>query len=315
MKAWILPLLAVVAGTAVGATTSLLKYQKPDLILAGHQAVANKPPLPVADAKPRAYLPSPTSYDFGVMARNDEKSHTFHVQNIGNGPLTLKVVDTTCKCTVGTLARDEIMAGETADVTLTWQALSYDREFRQSATIETSDQGQREIVFSVFGQVIQLARPVPPSMAYQRLSRSEPRQFDVKVYGYRDDDLKIIDHQFANTDLAKFFTVKTEPLPPAEWDDPEAKSGIRVTVDIQSGLPLGVVRQMLELHTNKSDIAPLTIGIDMTIVSDISVLGGANFNDDWWSSCWGGRTVSVFRSAYSSSFLISRAFWPIPLPS
>ena len=36
---------------------------------------------------------------------------------------------------------------------------------------------------------------------------------------------------------------------------------------------------MLELHTNKLDIAPLTIGIDMTIVSDISVLGGAYFNE------------------------------------
>lgn len=285
MKAWILPLLAILlaiaTGTTIGTTTSILKYQEPVLVLAGHVAKTEGDlPEPVAYASPKVFILTPTNYDFGIMARNDEKSHTFKIKNIGTGELTLKVINTTCKCTVGTLGQDAIPEGEEVDVTLTWQALSYDREFYQSATIETNDQTHREIIFTIEGQVIQLALPYPPSVTFSRLSRSEPRQFEVKIYGYRDEDLRIDGHQFSDLSTKDFFDVQTEPLPRDEWEDPQAISGIRVTVSIKPGLPLGVVQQVIGMFTNKRDIAPLEIAIDMTIVSDISVLGGRNFNDE-----------------------------------
>lgn len=277
---WLIPILAIVAGTAIGASTALSKYQEPELRLAGHEVTADEKPPAVKDAKPRVYLPTPNTFDFGVMARNEQQSHTFKVQNIGSGPLTLKVLDTTCKCTVGKLGNDTINAGETADVTLTWEAKSYDREFRQSATIETNDQAQREIVFSIFGQVLQLAMPDLPLVKFSRVLRSEPLSFQTTVYGYRDKDLVITGHEFSNEEIADFFSVRTEPLLEGEWEDPQAKSAIRVRVDIKPGLPMGVVRQIIALQTNKPDIAPMDVAVDMTVVSDISVLGDRRFNDE-----------------------------------
>ena len=281
MRALILPILAVAAGLGVGATTSMRKFQAPEILLAGHTATAAEQPVKIKDAKPRAYYePGSESYDFGVMARDEEGSHTFHVKNIGAGPLTLKVLDTTCKCTVGELEQDEIAPGETANVTLTWSPTSYDREFRQSARIETSDQASREIVFSVTGQVIQLAIPDTPAVKLSRLSRSESKEFDFNVYGYRDEDLQIVSHQFSSSETAEFFSVETEPLPPEQWLDSQAKSAIHVKVAVKPGLPLGVVKQLLSLKTNKPDIAALDVAIDMTVVSDISVLRRSNFNDE-----------------------------------
>ncbi len=250
------------------------------MTLAGHETTANAPVAPVKDAKPRVSVMSPIEHDFGVMARNEQQSHTFRIKNIGSGPLTLKVLDTTCKCTVGSLEKDTIGTGEIADVTLTWEAKSYDREFRQSATIETNDQNQREIIFSVKGQVLQLAMPDLPRVKFSRISRSEPQSFTTNVYGYRDTDMVITDHAFSNESLGDFFSIETEPLPQEEWRDPNAKSAIKVKVNIKPGLPLGTVGQVIKLITNKPDIPPMDVVVNISIVSDISIIGGAQFDDE-----------------------------------
>ena len=221
----------------------------------------------------RAILPNGEEYDFGMMARGEKKSHSFQVRNIGNGPLTLKVVNTTCKCTVGELGTDTIASGATEEVTLTWEAKSYDREFRQSATIETNDRAAREIILSVYGKVVQLAMPEVPLVQFNRISRSEPKSFSTPIYGYRDEDFLIIHHDFFDEETADFFDVNIEPLPKDQWTDPEAKSGLLCKIDIKPGLPVGEVNQGIKLHTNKEDIPPMEIGVEINVVSDISVIG------------------------------------------
>ena len=279
---WLIPVVAVVLGSFLGAASARSKYQEPILELAQHEALADSSKTAtLEDAKPIVHLPAPTTYEFGVMARGERDSHNFKVQNLGTGPLTLKVLDTTCKCTVGEIGKDSVAPGETVDVTLEWEAKSYAREFRQSATIETNDQGKyREIIFSVAGQVLQLAMPDTPLMKFSRVSRSEPQSFSTKVYGYRDRDLVITGHTFSDSELAPFFDITSKPLPKDEWEDKEAKSGIRVTVNIKPGLPLGRNRQIIALETNKADIASMDVAVEMTVVSDISVLGRASRFDD-----------------------------------
>lgn len=282
--AWFVPIIAVVAGGFVGSTTATAKFKEPKLELAQHESVADPTKAAVfsADADPIVYLPIPNTYEFGVMAREEERSHSFKVQNIGGGPLTLKVLDTTCKCTVGELEDETVSPGETVDVTLTWVAKSYDREFRQSATIETNDPGKyREIIFSVAGKVSQLALPDVPIMKFQRVSRTEPQSFVTNVYAYRDRDFVVTGHDFSKPEIAEFFDVKTEPLPKEEWEDSEAKSAIKVTFDIKPGLPLGRNQQIIALETNKEDIPPMDVAVELIVISDISVLGKlSEFKDE-----------------------------------
>ena len=296
---WLFPVLALLAGTAVGAVASVLKFERPEMRLPGNETTqvsdldttndsdaidhtghdhamatdTTGSDAVIKDALPRVFLPGDTEYDFGVMARNEKQSHSFKVKNIGPGPLTLTVLDTTCKCTVGSLEKDSIASGEEVDVTLTWETLSYDREFRQSATIETNDGPNREIVFSVYGKVVQLATPDLPEMQFSRVSRSEAKTYSTVVYGYRDDDLLIVNHEFSDPKLAEFFDVSYKPLPKEEWDDSRATSAVRCTVDIKPGLPIGEVKQGIRLRTNKKDIPPLAISVQMHIVSDISIIG------------------------------------------
>lgn len=299
---WLIPIAALAAGGLVGTTTARAKYKEPTLELAQHEATAD--PTKVAeftpDGEPIVHLPIPSTYEFGVMARGEERSHSFKVQNIGGGPLTLTVLDTTCKCTVGDIGNDTVKPGETADVTLTWVAKSYDREFRQSATIETNDPGKyREIIFSIEGKVAQLALPDTPIMKFQRVSRTEPQSFVTKVYGYRDRDLIIAGHSFAKPEIAEFFDIKTEPLPKEEWEDSEAKSAIQVTFDIKPGLPLGRNQQIISLETNKADIPPMEVSVELIVISDISVMGKlTEFNDETNMAKFGVVDSSRAREMY-----------------
>jgi len=300
---WLIPVLALLVGSAVGAVSAVVKFEKPEMHLPGHEktqitdlvdtnndatdhsghthAIADdsasgsstSKDTVIKDASPRVFLPGDAEYDFGMMARNEKQSHSFKVKNIGPGALTLKVLDTTCKCTVGSLEKDSIASGEEVDVTLTWEALSYDREFRQSATIETNDRSTREIVFSVFGKVVQLAMPDLPSMQFSRVSRSEAKSYSTIVYGYRDDDLLIVNHEFSKPDLSEFFEVSYKPIPKEEWEDSRATSAVRCNIDIKPGLPIGQVSQGIRLRSNKQDIPPLAISVDLHIVSDISIVG------------------------------------------
>ena len=308
---WLLPLLAILGGTVAGGAAAIANYQSPEMSLAGH--VGSSPKLTdgtagtdaaatddteasggladfvaisdgeaestrsqraptFKDGKPRVYLPAGDEHDFGAMARNEERSHSFKVQNIGQGPLTLNVVDTTCKCTVGSLEKKEIASGETVDVTLTWEAKSYSREFRQSARVETNDQQIREIVFSVYGKVIMLAAPDTPSTQV-RIRKSEGESFSTKIYGYRDDDLLVTSHEFLREDLASFFDIRYKPIPEEQWEDPAATSCVLCEVDVKPGLPLGQVTQGIKFHTNKSDIPPIAISVDLQVISDISIFG------------------------------------------
>ena len=257
--------------------------------LPGHEVGNNvgKLAAPLDALKARAVLPDGSEYDFGMMARGEKKSHAFQIRNIGSGPLTLKVLNTTCKCTVGELEQDSIASGETVNVTLTWEAKSYDREFRQSATIETNDVSTREIVLSVFGKVVQLAMPDVPMVQFNRVSRSEPKSFSTPIYAYRDTDLLVTSHEFFDPEIAEFFDVKVEPLPKEDWADLEATSGLLCTIDVKPGLPIGEVKQGIKLHTNKKDIPPMELTIEMNVVSDISVIG-PNFRSNKNLLIWGG---------------------------
>lgn len=273
-RIWLVPVLAILAGTGVGAASAITRYEAPEMILPGHHAgVGSQNAVAITDATPRAVIVDGNEFDFGVMARGEKKSHSFQVRNIGNGDLTLSVVNTTCKCTVGSLERDTIPSGETVDITLTWEAKSYAREFRQSATIETNDRSTREIILSVHGKVVQLAMPETPMVQFNRVSRSESLTFETPIYGFRDEDLQITGHEFFDNSVADFFDVQIEPLSKDKWNEPNATSALNCKVEIKPGLPVGEVRQGIRLHTNKPDIPSMEISIEMNVVSDISVVG------------------------------------------
>ena len=64
---------------------------------------------------PKIYF-AETSFDFGDITQGERVEHVFVLENIGNEPLILTDVRTTCGCTAPEWPREPIIPGEKADL-------------------------------------------------------------------------------------------------------------------------------------------------------------------------------------------------------
>ena len=103
-------------------------------------------------AHPEAHVANKT-HDFGMVDPHETMSHTFQVINKGDDPLALEMLETSCKCTVGSLNDGVLEPGESTDVTLTWNTGYKAEEYTQTATLKTNDPLQKTLVLTVKGEV------------------------------------------------------------------------------------------------------------------------------------------------------------------
>ncbi len=274
---------SLVGGLAVGYGAAFFSYADPgpdfawiaaDRGSADYVAAVDRKPPPqlieVVDGE---------SYDFGVMDRGETRSHTFQICNHSTLPLKLDVGSTTCKCAVGKLKSDTIAPGGTGEVTLEWTARSLDTEFRQSATINTSNDFRPSILLSVYGRVLQIVQAVPADVAFSDVTIRDERTAKFMLYGFKDTELDIIEHRWVNQELADFFEFTYAP---SEVDplarEQGALAALACQVRMKPGLPLGPVRQLLELVTTASRSGVIDVPIRARVTGDVS-LTGSSYND------------------------------------
>ena len=242
-----------------------------------------------------------SEFDFGVMERDETRQHTFQLKNVGDASATLKKGDTTCKCTLSELAQGRVAPGETVDVTLEWKPNSFAHSFRQSANIiVTNDPANPLIKLEVHGRVIQTVQPVPERIVFSSISANEERRTSVYVYCYREGEFELQFDRWEDDSLADFFDVSIEPLPANEVsEEPEAKSGAKLTLTVSPGLPLGPISQQMHFTSNLDDLPALSIPIHGTVSGDISVLASKDlYNRDLRMLTIGGvprETGGVFQ--------------------
>jgi hypothetical protein len=69
------------------------------------------------DSLPKARLLIKTdTYDFGYIETGEKTSHTFQFENVGNAPLIIDKVLTTCGCTVPEWTKEPISPGNSGQV-------------------------------------------------------------------------------------------------------------------------------------------------------------------------------------------------------
>ena len=94
-----------------------------------------------------------TTFDFGLLDPHSSATHEFQIKNVGDDPLALQVMGTSCKCTTGQLKKDVLQPGESTQVALTWNTGKQDDDYQQSAIVRTNDPLNKEITLTVRGKV------------------------------------------------------------------------------------------------------------------------------------------------------------------
>ena len=179
---------------------------------------------------------------------------------------------------MGQLENDVVPPDGSGEVTLEWVAKSLDVEFRQSATISTDSPHRPSIILSVYGRVLQIVQAIPPDVAFSDVPIRDAREAEFTLYGFKDESLSIIEHRWTDQETAGFFEFDWKPAgAEVVAQQPDAQAAALCTVKMKPGLPLGPVRQVLELVTNVST-GVIDVPIQARIVGDVSI-SGAGFQD------------------------------------
>jgi Protein of unknown function (DUF1573) len=262
--------LSAIIGTAVGAALAYVEV-RPGAV-APPVARPIETPSPPGESEPRVSVDGP-QFDFGTMQRGTTMSHDFLFHNTGHGPLTLRVGNTSCKCTLGSVPDAPIPPGGQVSVKLEWTAKINAGPFRQTATVITNDPTHSRVELQVDGKVTEATGVAPENFIFDKVTAGETKSADVYVMAMAQDEVKVGDPVLSNTETQKFFDVRIEQVERSALPNPDAKQGVRITVTAKPGLPLGRFDQWLRLTTNIKDAKKLEIPVIGRIVGNISIHG------------------------------------------
>ncbi|MGO8751891.1 MAG: DUF1573 domain-containing protein [Thermoguttaceae bacterium] len=220
---------------------------------------------------PRVHIPELT-FEFGTMLNTETRRHDFLFTNTGNAPLKLEKGGSTCKCTVSLVDKAELAPNETAPVTLEWTPKTNRGPFRQTATILTNDPDRSRIVLTISGDVTKAMEVEPHEVVFSIIVDGESATQDVRLLCSLPSSPAIVGYKFSDPALAKYITVRDEPLP-AKMLRGEVKGGHLLHIDVKPGLPLGAFQQTITVKTGGTNSPELPFIVRGTIVGDIGLAG------------------------------------------
>jgi Protein of unknown function (DUF1573) len=158
------------------------------------------------DSAPRVQIDEP-NFQFGSMQQNTTKSHHFTVKNIGKAPLTLRVGQTSCTCTLGEVTGDAIPPGGSTEVKLEWSAVTGSGPVRQTATLITNDPLASTVELTVEGQITEATNVSPPEFLFDKVPAGESKSAEVFVMAMLEDELTVSEPKFSDQATAEKFDV------------------------------------------------------------------------------------------------------------
>jgi Protein of unknown function (DUF1573) len=218
---------------------------------------AKRPPLAEKAPFPKA-VTGTRVYEFGAMALNEEKKHTFSIKNAGQGPLDLEVGPSSCKCTVGTLSKKKVMPGESVDVELAWRGKEVQTNFAQYATIWTNDPDAPDIQFKVYGKVVEKYVVIPQKDWHAGHVTDMQEGVTTGQVASMIDKFKVTSIDSGNPHVKVTFS----PLDVMALMSLRGKAGYEFTVKVDRDMPVGAFRVPLRIHTTLE--GGKTIEIDVT---------------------------------------------------
>ncbi len=218
------------------------------------------------------------------MRKESSKTHDFILLNKGDAPLTVTLIQTSCKCTIADLKgkKATLLPGEKTEISLKWRAEDYSPRFAQSAQIQTNDPSREIIDLRVEGVVIQPLRPSPEKYVFSSVSASKESALGIRFFSYDYPDLKIVGHKFENESTSEFYELTTTDMESTQLrKEVGAKRGYILKLAVKPGIPIGSFQQKVIIETSAP--APdqfVTIPIEGIAKGDISIVADLPYDPD-----------------------------------
>ncbi|MGE3315733.1 MAG: DUF1573 domain-containing protein [Planctomycetaceae bacterium] len=219
---------------------------------------AEPPPLIAPEGPyPKAVI-AQQEFDFGSMAKDEERKHIFRIKNEGTVPLKLSKGSTTCKCTISNLPTRELAPGGTVEIEISWTPRELDNNFRKEARIQTNDPDNAEIKLKVFGKVVQEFIVAPShEWNFGNVAENTPAEVVTTISSALVDKFQIKSIESSHPNLTSVAT----PLNEEKLKLFGAKSGYEFKSTIAPGIPVGAYDQKLKLLTDLPGDKTISIAV------------------------------------------------------
>jgi hypothetical protein len=290
MKAVVFAFVSLAAGIAIGLWLTQREFAYETLPVAvtpvgrslstGDASAAAVKPLATGKLGPVAVVVNSEHHNFGTMDRYAHSAHVFKVRNDGDAPLTLETGQPTCKCTVFSTEKSVVEPGEETDIRIEWDVKTTDAEFEQSGPLNTNDPRRPIIQLYIRGRVTDVIRPDRYDLHFSDLSANDSATGSVNIYAFRTSDLKIEKHELSDPDLARYVNISFTPLTAEDLArEPTAKGGVKMTVDLPSGMPFGEFNTSISITTDQNPTSPMDIHLIGNVSTDVLLSGPKTIAD------------------------------------
>ena len=233
---------------------------------------------PFSAGVPKVEVAEPV-FNFGTMLPETKGKHSFEVRSVGTAPLKLEVASTSCKCTVGGVSANEVAPGDSAFVTLEWNAKYKDQAYSQSAEVHTNDPAIPAFSLKIEGKVRQLFGAEVEELVVPAITPDKATTADVVIYSLIWEDMEIVDIKTSLPGVA----TQILPVEDPELKRLEAKSARRLRVTVPGDLPSGEFRDTIRIKAasagNRLKSAELELPLRGKILNRYTVFGPFDEHD------------------------------------
>jgi len=236
----------------------------------------SKPKVSTSGPWPKA-VASERKFDFGRMRLDGpDQEHNFTISNEGDAPLELVAGKSTCQCTKFTLDRTSVGPGESATLTIKWQAKKKDPTFSHGGKVFTNDPDQNTLSFVVHG-IIESSIITKPQRLWSvgNISGDAPGTMEASLFSRIIPSLTIEDVS-AETDFA---SAEYVPMTDLELKTNEALSGWKFKVTVLPGFPVGKLDDTLTIAISELE-EDVKVSLQAVRPGDIRIspMRGTRFN-------------------------------------
>jgi hypothetical protein len=181
-----------------------------------------------------------TIYDFGVAGQESEVTHNFVFKNVGNSPLKIEGLRTSCGCTAALLSEDTIAPGKTGIIHATFKTQKYEGKQKKFIYVESNDLEKPEIELVMQGSIKSDIAIDPQGLHFGNVSKGKTISKKVKVFDLGKGELQIERIRFNEN----FFGVKAD-----KFKD-QNNRGFELDITLRQDAPTGSFNEVITLHTN-----------------------------------------------------------------
>jgi hypothetical protein len=235
-------------------------------------------PLKVKDKKLPRYVTDKNSYSFGKMDQNTVGRHVFEIRNEGVGDLLLRIQHTSCGCTsvkLGDVVWDPsqpapktvvtVVPGGAIGFEMDWNTEEKSGDFRTTANLDTNDPKQPVATFSVDGEIVPFVEVTQSQVKMDEARNGDVTTSSTYIFSRKFDDLQLTEIESTNP----LVTAEFEPADESTLQSLQATSGVKLTIKVMPGLPIGPFAASLTCKTNKEKRPEVRIDAVGRVLGDV----------------------------------------------